>query len=60
MKAVALTRYLPISDPESLIDVELPSPVATGRDLLVRVHAIAVKEGLHNLGASARCETVMS
>ena len=42
MKAVALTRYLPISDPESLIDVELPSPVATGRDLLVRVHAIAV------------------
>lgn len=42
MKAVALTKYLPISDPESLIDVELPSLVATGRDLLVRVHAIAV------------------
>lgn len=42
MKAVALTRYLPISDPESLMDVELPRLVATGRDLLVRVHAIAV------------------
>jgi zinc-binding alcohol dehydrogenase family protein len=42
MKAVALTRYLPISDPESLVDVELPRPVAEGRDLLVRVEAISV------------------
>ncbi len=42
MKAVALTKYLPISDPESLMDVELPIPVATGHDLLVKIHAIAV------------------
>lgn len=42
MKAVALTRYLAIDDPESLIDVELPKPVATGRDLLVRVEAVSV------------------
>jgi zinc-binding alcohol dehydrogenase family protein len=42
MRAVALTKYLPISDPESLMDVELPSPVANGRDLLVKIHAIAV------------------
>ena len=42
MKAVALTRYLPIDDPESLIDVELPKPVATGHDLLVRVEAVSV------------------
>ena len=42
MKAVGLTRYLPIDDPESLLDVELPAPVATGRDLLVEVRAIAV------------------
>jgi NADPH2:quinone reductase len=42
MKAVALTRYLPIDDPESLIDVELPKPVAQGRDILVRVEAISV------------------
>jgi NADPH:quinone reductase len=42
MKAVALTRYLPISDPESLVDVELPDPTPTGRDLLVRVKAISV------------------
>lgn len=42
MKAVALTRYLPIDHPESFIDVELPVPQPTGRDLLVAVHAVAV------------------
>lgn len=42
MKAIALTRYLPIDDPESLQDVELPKPVATGNDLLVRIEAISV------------------
>ena len=42
MKAVALTRYLPINDPESLVDVELPTPQPLGRDLLVAVKAIAV------------------
>jgi alcohol dehydrogenase len=42
MKAVALTRYLPIDDPEALFDVELPAPVATGRDLLVEVKAVSV------------------
>lgn len=42
MKAVALTRYLPIEDPESFIDAELPKPVPEGRDILVAVKAIAV------------------
>jgi NADPH2:quinone reductase len=42
MKAVALTRYLAISDPESLVDVELPKPVPGPRDLLVAIKAIAV------------------
>lgn len=42
MKAVALTRYLPIEDPESFIDTELPKPVPEGRDILVAVKAIAV------------------
>jgi NADPH2:quinone reductase len=42
MKAVALTRYLPIDNPESLIDVDLPKPRPTGHDLLVAVKAIAV------------------
>jgi NADPH2:quinone reductase len=43
MKAVALTRYLPIDDPQSLLDVELPKlPAPTGHDLLVRVEAVSV------------------
>ncbi|EIL93945.1 MULTISPECIES: zinc-binding alcohol dehydrogenase family protein [Rhodanobacter] len=42
MKAVALTRYLPIDDPQSLIDIELPRPVAEEHDLLVRVEAVSV------------------
>ena len=42
MKAIGLTRYLPIDDPESLIDLELEKPRATGRDVLVDVRAIAV------------------
>ncbi len=42
MKAVGLTHYLPITDPNSFLDVELPTPQATGRDLLVRVKAVSV------------------
>lgn len=42
MKAIGYTQSLPISNVDSLMDIELPQPVATGRDLLVRVAAIAV------------------
>ncbi len=42
MKAIALTRYLPIDDPASLVDIELPRPTASGHDLLVRVEAVSV------------------
>ncbi|TDV17259.1 zinc-binding alcohol dehydrogenase family protein [Paraburkholderia caballeronis] len=42
MKAVGLHRYLPIDDPEALLDVEIPQPVAAGRDLLVKVEAVSV------------------
>lgn len=42
MKAVALTRYLPIDDPASLVDVELPTPTAGAYDLLVRIEAVSV------------------
>ncbi|TKC90264.1 zinc-binding alcohol dehydrogenase family protein [Trinickia terrae] len=42
MKAVGLYRYLPIDHPESLIDVEIAKPQASGRDLLVKVEAISV------------------
>lgn len=42
MKAVGLTHYLPIEDPGSFIDVELPKPVPEGHDLLVAVKAVSV------------------
>ncbi|PAE15975.1 NADPH:quinone reductase [Virgibacillus sp. 7505] len=42
MKAVGLFKYLPIDDPESLIDAEIDKPIPTGKDLLVKVKAISV------------------
>lgn len=42
MKAVGLYSYLPIDHPESLLDVKIPKPIATGRDLLIKVKAISV------------------
>ena len=42
MKAIGLTRYLPIDDPNSLVDVELEKPQPAGHDLLVAIKAIAV------------------
>ncbi|RAS37299.1 zinc-binding alcohol dehydrogenase family protein [Paraburkholderia bryophila] len=42
MKAVGLYRYLPIDHAEALVDVDIPKPEATGRDLLVKVEAISV------------------
>jgi NADPH:quinone reductase-like Zn-dependent oxidoreductase len=42
MKAIAYTQSLPINDPASLIDIELPQPIASGSDLLVKVTSIAV------------------
>ncbi|MGA9701681.1 zinc-binding alcohol dehydrogenase family protein [Pseudomonas sp.] len=42
MKAIAYYASLPINDPKSLQDIELPAPVAGPRDLLVEVKAISV------------------
>lgn len=42
MKAVALTRYLPIVNPDSFEGVDLPKPVAQGHDLLVSVKAVSI------------------
>ena len=42
MKAIGLHQYLPISDDNALVDVDLPKPEAEGRDLLVAVRAISV------------------
>jgi len=42
MKAIAYHHSLPITDANALLDIELPTPVASGRDLLVAVHAVSV------------------
>lgn len=42
MKAVGYKTPLPISDAASLVDIELDTPVATGRDILVEVKAVSV------------------
>ena len=42
MKAVALTHYLPIENPQAFLDVELPKPTALGTDLLVSVQAVSI------------------
>jgi len=42
MKAVGYQTPQPLSQPQALLDIELPEPVATGRDLLVEVKAISV------------------
>lgn len=43
MKAVGYTQSLPINNPESLSDIELPQPpIVSGKDLLVKINAIAV------------------
>lgn len=42
MKAVALTHYLPVENPNAFLDVELPKPKAAGHDLLIAVKAVSV------------------
>jgi len=42
MKAIGYLQSKPINEPESLLDVELPKPTASGTDLLVKVSAISV------------------
>ena len=42
MKAIGCTRPFPITDPDSLKELELPKPGPGERDLLVRVEAVSV------------------
>lgn len=42
MKAIGFLKSLPINDANSLMDIELPQPIASRHDLLVKVTAIAV------------------
>ena len=42
MRAVGYRNPLPITDPEALIDIDLPDPTPNPRDVLVRVKAVSV------------------
>jgi NADPH2:quinone reductase len=53
MKAVGYKAPSPIMHPDSLVDIDLPTPVARGRDLLVEVRAVSVNPVDVKLRASA-------
>ena len=42
MRAVGYQRSLPIDDPASLVDIEIPKPAPSVRDLLVSIKAVSV------------------
>jgi zinc-binding alcohol dehydrogenase family protein len=42
MNAVVRYEPLPATDPRSLVDVQVPRPVATGHDVLIQVEAVSV------------------
>ncbi|MDB6080160.1 MAG: NADPH:quinone reductase [Akkermansiaceae bacterium] len=42
MKAIAVTRKLPLDDPELFTAVDLPDPVPGPQDLLIRVKAVSI------------------
>src|SRR5947207_11293496 len=42
MRGVGLHKYLPIDNPESLLDIEIPKPEPRPRDLVVQVKAVSV------------------
>ncbi|CAM5221230.1 Zinc-type alcohol dehydrogenase-like protein OS=Castellaniella defragrans OX=75697 GN=HNR28_003201 PE=3 SV=1 [Castellaniella defragrans] len=54
MKAIGFNRPLPISDPLSLVDLDLPEPEYGEQDLLVDVQAIAVNPVDTKVRASAQ------
>jgi zinc-binding alcohol dehydrogenase family protein len=59
MRAVGLYRYLPISEPESLVDLDIPKPEPAGRDLLVRVEAVSVNPVDTKVRAPGKAERTM-
>jgi NADPH2:quinone reductase len=58
MRAVGYFAPGPITAPNSLMDIELPRPSATGRDLLVEVRAVSVNPVDYKVRASAALSVV--
>src|SRR5271157_2485555 len=42
MRAIGCDRYLPLEDPKCFVQIEVPTPQPSGRDLLVQVTAVSV------------------
>ncbi|MHA6718920.1 zinc-binding alcohol dehydrogenase family protein [Sphingomonas sp. RS6] len=56
MHAVGYKIPRPITDERSLVDIELPKPIAAGRDLLVEIKAISVNPADTKVRANVRPE----
>jgi zinc-binding alcohol dehydrogenase family protein len=56
MKAIGYQNNLSIDQPEALLDITLPDPVAQGHDLLVEVRAVSVNPVDTKVRKSARPE----
>jgi NADPH2:quinone reductase len=56
MKAIGYKTPLPISDPNSLMDIEIETPTPTGHDLLVEVKAISVNPADVKMRATSKPE----
>lgn len=56
MRAIGFQDPLPITDDNSLVDIDLPRPTPSGRDLLVEIKAISVNPADVKIRASARPE----
>lgn len=56
MRAVGYKNPLPIADEHSLVDIDLPRPTPSGRDLLVEIKAISVNPADTKVRANVRPE----
>ncbi|WP_055444813.1 zinc-binding alcohol dehydrogenase family protein [Lacinutrix himadriensis] len=56
MKAIGYKKNLPIEDVNSLQDIELNTPKATGRDILVKIKAISVNPADYKVRAGMPVE----
>lgn len=56
MRTIGYQTPLPIADDNSLVDIDLPRPTPSGRDLLVEIKAISVNPADTKVRANARPE----
>lgn len=56
MRAIGYNTPLPIADDNALVDIDLPRPIPSGRDLLVEIKAISVNPADVKIRGSAQPE----